>query len=470
MGEAMKHELDYFFHPDGVAIIGASGIVGSDGFYILRNVCAGYTGKVYPVNPKYQELLGIPCYPDIESIPDRVECLIYFIPARFILDIIRRSAAKGIKAIIIESAGFAEAGKEGAKLQKDAVELAHSLGIRLWGPNCMGYLDGHTRNVFSFVHSEKWKTMMHPGDVTLIVQSGMLSAGFLMSVLERDAIGISKVCSIGNKCDVNEIDLLEYFVQDDTTGVIGCYLESIVDGKKLLKIAQSTSKPIVILKSGRSEQGKKAALSHTASLAGNTMVVSGAFKQAGIVQVVDLYELIDIVKAFSYIKNYRPEPDKGVAVMTFSGGAGIVTTDLLADYAVPIAQPQEATLQKVQKLYPSWMSASHPLDLWPAIEQNGSEKVYTSVAKALMEDERVDSIIIECFATQHSDPSFWGEIGNMVKQSKKPVLAWAVGEKIMVEQYKKHAEASGIPFFGEIGRCVQIFKALRFHFNKRGSI
>ncbi|HOE20922.1 MAG TPA: hypothetical protein PKJ69_08190, partial [Spirochaetota bacterium] len=132
--------------------------------------------------------------------------------------------------------------------------------------------------------------------------------------------------------------------------------------------------------------------------------------------------------------------------------------------------PQEATLQKVQKLYPSWMSASHPLDLWPAIEQNGSEKVYTSVAKALMEDERVDSIIIECFATQHSDPSFWGEIGNMAKQSKKPVLAWAVGEKIMVEQYKKHAEASGIPFFGEIGRCVQIFKALRFHFNKRGSI
>lgn len=464
----MKHELDYFFHPDGVAVLGASENQRTGGFHILRNVLGGYTGKVYPINPKYQELLGIKCYPDIPSIPESFECLIYFIPARFILDTIKEAAKKGVRAIIIESAGFAEVGSQGQALQKEAVELAKHHGIRLWGPNCMGYLDGHTRNVFSFMYTDKWKTLMKPGDVSLIVQSGMLSAGFLMSVLERDSIGISKVCSIGNKCDVNEIDLLDYFCGDSETGAVGCYLESIVDGKKFLQIVKNTQKPIVVLKSGRSEHGKKAAMSHTASLAGNTAVQAGAFKQAGVVQVIDLYELIDTVKAFSYIKNYRP--DKGVALMTFSGGAGIVTTDLMADYSIPLANLSDDTLQAVQKLYPSWMGASHPLDLWPAVEQNGLDAVYTATVEALMSDTSVDSIIVECFASRYYDPAFFKDIGNMMRTHKKPVVLWLVGEKDVVENYKMHAESSGIPVFGEIGRCIQIIQALRFHFSKRGKM
>jgi len=464
----MKHELDYFFHPEGVAILGASENQKTGGFHILRNVLGGYNGKVYPINPKYKELQGIPCYPDIQSIPYHFECLIYFIPARFILDTIKQAAKKGVRAIIIESAGFAEVGKEGEQLQKDAVALANSLGIRLWGPNCMGYLDGHTRNVFSFMYTDKWKTLMKPGDVSLIVQSGMLSAGFLMSVLERDNIGISKVCSIGNKCDINEIDLLDYFCGDSESGVIGCYLESIVDGKKFLQIVKSTQKPIVVLKSGRSEQGKKAAMSHTASLAGNTLVQAGAFKQAGVVQVVDLYELIDTVKAFSYIKSFRP--DKGVALMTFSGGAGIVTTDLMADYNIPLANLSHDTLQSVQKLYPAWMGASHPLDLWPAVEQNGLDAVYCATAEALMKDSAVDSIIIECFASRYYDPAFFKDIGAMMREYKKPVVLWLVGEKDVVENYKMNAEAAGVPVFGEIGRCIQVIQALRFHFSKRGKM
>jgi acetyltransferase len=464
----MKHELDYFFHPDGVAVLGASENQRTGGFHILRNVLGGYTGRVYPINPKYSELLGVKCYPDIQSIPDAFECLIYFIPARFILDTIKEAAKKGVRAIIIESAGFAEVGSQGDALQKEAVALATSLGIRLWGPNCMGYLDGHTRNVFSFMYTDKWKTLMKPGDASLIVQSGMLSAGFLMSVLERDNIGISKVCSIGNKCDVNEIDLLDYFCGDSETGVVGCYLESIVDGKKFLQIVKNTQKPIVVLKSGRSEQGKKAAMSHTASLAGNTAVQAGAFKQAGVVQVIDLYELIDIVKAFSYIKNYRP--DKGVALMTFSGGAGIVTTDLMADYTIPLANLSDNTLQTVQKLYPSWMGATHPLDLWPAVEQNGLDTVYRATVEALMKDNNVDAVLVECFASRYYDPAFFNDIGQMMRTYKKPVVLWLVGEKEVVENYKMHAERSGIPVFGEIGRCIQIIQALRFHFSKRGKM
>lgn len=464
----MKHELDYFFHPDGVAIIGASDNVLTGGYHIVRNVMGGYAGTVYPINPKYSELLGIPCYPDISSVPDSFECLIYFIPARFIVETIKKCAGKGVRAIIIESAGFAEVGNEGHLLQKEAVAVAGSLGIRLWGPNCMGYLDGHTRNVFSFMYTDKWKTLMKPGDVSLIVQSGMLSAGFLMSVLERDAIGISKVCSIGNKCDVNEIDLLEYFVNDEETGVVGCYLESIADGKKFLQACQSTSNPIVVLKSGRSEQGKRAAMSHTASMAGDAHILAGAFKQAGVVQVVDLYELIDIVKAFSFIKNYRP--DKGTAIMTFSGGAGIVTTDLMADWGIPSAHITQESLRKIKDVFPPWMEPSHPLDLWPAVEQNGLDTVYRSVAEVLMQDEGVDSVIIECFASRYFDPSFFSSIGDMMHQYGKPVILWLVGEQEVVERYKTYSEENGIPVFGEIGRCMQVIKALRFHFSKRGKV
>ncbi len=214
--------LNSFFYPDGLAVIGASDNPAKGGYHILRNVLAGYRGRVYPVNPRYRELLGTPCYPNILSIPDSFDLAIFFIAAGNLPRAIEDCAKKGVRAIIIESAGFSETGQEGEQLQRDSVQAAQSHGIRLWGPNCMGLLDGHSRHVFSFMYSNAWETLMQPGPVSLIVQSGMLSAGFLMMILERGGMGISKVCSIGNKCDVHETDLLEYLIRDEHTGVIGC--------------------------------------------------------------------------------------------------------------------------------------------------------------------------------------------------------------------------------------------------------
>ncbi len=457
--------IDHFFHPDGVAIIGATDNTAKGGYHILRNTLAGYKGRVYPVNPRYGEILGTKCYPNIESIPEKFDLAIYFIPAKSLPDTIRACAKKGVKAIIIESAGFSEVGEEGRRLQKESVDLARSFGIRLWGPNCMGLLDGHSRNVFSFMYSDTWMTLMKPGKVSLVVQSGMLSAGFLMMILERGGMGIAKVCSIGNKCDVNETELLEYLVADDETGVIGCYLESIVDGRKFLELARSTPKPIVVLKAGRSEQGAKAAMSHTASLSGSAAVYEGAFRQAGIVQVYDVHELMDFARGFSKVPFYYKGGD--VAVITFSGGAGIVTSDLLADRGIRLADFGPETLRALKEVFPPWMDPSHPVDVWPSVELNGTVPVYTKAIDAVMKDPNVDSLIIEAVAWNLASLDYLTAAGEMQKRYGKPMVLWQIAGSDVEEHYRTAAEEAGIPVFTEISRCVAFIAGVKAHSRKK---
>jgi acetyltransferase len=460
-------ELDYFFHPRGVAVIGASDNPLKGGYHMLHNVLGGYRGKVYPVNPRSTEIMGVPCYPDIASIPDDFDLAIFFIPAEHLPETIRQCSKKNTRAIIIESAGFSETGPEGKKLQDESVALARSLGIRLWGPNCMGLLDGHSRNVFSFMYGDSWKTLMKPGNVSLIVQSGMLSAGFLMMMLERGGMGISKVASIGNKCDVHETELLEYFINDPHTGVIACYLESIVDGRKFLDLARSTSKPIIVLKAGRSAQGASAAMSHTASLSGSSKIYDGAFKQAGVVQVYDINELMDFARGFSHI-DACPAAG-GTAVVTFSGGAGIVTADLLADAGLALAELSPSTLADIREVYPPWMEPAHPLDLWPAVEKNGLARVYVCAVEAALKDPGVDSFIMESLAAAYREPDFLVTIGDLKKKYGKPIVLWMIssGRSDIFNKYRTVAEDAGIPEFTEISRMVGLIRGIKFHFRKK---
>ncbi|TAL32193.1 MAG: hypothetical protein EPN93_16385 [Spirochaetes bacterium] len=458
--------LDYFFHPEGVAIIGASDNQVKGGFHIVRNVLAGYKGPVYPVNPRVKEILGVTCYPDIKSIPRPFELAIYFIPARFILETIDDCADRGVKGIIIESAGFSETGEAGNRLQQDMVARARARGIRLWGPNCMGLLDGHTRNVFSFMYSDRWKVLMKPGNVSLIVQSGMLSAGFLMTILERGGMGIAKVCSIGNKCDVHETDVLEYLVNDPDTEVIGCYLESIMDGRKFLDLARATAKPVVVLKAGRSPGGARAAMSHTASLSGEEAVYEGAFRQAGVVPVYDMHELMDFVRGFSKTTAFTAR--RGTAIATFSGGAGIVSADLLADHGLDLAELSPETIAEIGTVFPEWMRPSHPVDLWPAVELNGLEPVYTRAVEALMKDEGVDSLIVETIAWDLTTTAYLSKIAAMKRRYGKPVALWMIGINVSQDSFREAAEAEGIPVFTEISRCAAFLAGVKAHFSKKG--
>jgi acetyltransferase len=457
--------LDCFFNPKSIAIIGASSNVNKGGYHILKNITSGFKGKIYPVNKNYKDILGLACYPDVASIPGNIDLAIYFIPARELPRTVDECAKKGVKGIIIESGGFNEAGEEGRILQKRALENAAKAGIRLWGPNCMGFIDANKTHVFSFIHSAVWPDVLRGGNVGLIVQSGMLSAGFLLHALQEGVMGVSKACSIGNKCDINENDLLEYMIKDKETEVIACYLESLVDGRKFLSLAKKTKKPVIVLMGGRSVQGAKAAQSHTASLSGNYNIARGAFRQAGIIEVFDPAELTDIARAFS--KKMPCHHGKGTAVLTFSGGAGTITTDLMDDCGLELAKLSDKTLASIAELFPAWNKPDHPLDLWIAIEQHGFEKVFHRSLTAVFNDRSVDSIIFHAYATPLIKQEFFDELGDLIKKHEKPVVLWIEGRKDFAAHLRNQAENAGLPAFREMNRCVTVLKGMKQHFAKK---
>ncbi|PKN52439.1 MAG: hypothetical protein CVU55_04135 [Deltaproteobacteria bacterium HGW-Deltaproteobacteria-13] len=459
--------LDYFFNPKSVAIIGASDNKNKGGYQIIKNVMAGFRGKIYPVNKSYTEILGIPCYPDVASIPGNIDLAIYFIPSKELPHTVNECAKKGVKGIIIESGGFNEAGAEGIKLQKHALENAAKAGIRLWGPNCMGFIDGNKTYVFSFINSLVWPDVLRGGNVGLIVQSGMLSAGFLLHALQEGVMGVSKVCSIGNKCDIDESDILEYMIKDKDTEVIACYLESLVDGRKFVNLAKKTNKPVIVLMGGRSQEGAKAAQSHTASLSGNYRVTSGAFRQAGIIEVFDPAELTDMARAFGKNMPFYPQPQKGTAILTFSGGAGTITVDLMEDCGLPLAKLSQGTLDSVAELFPPWNKPDHPLDLWIAIERHGFEKVFRNSLTAVINDPAVDSIIFHSYATPLIGQEFFDELAALIKKHKKPAVLWVEGRKDFAEHLRGIAENAGLPAFRELNRCVTVLNGMKRHFIKK---
>jgi len=461
--------MDFFFNPKGIAVIGASDNKEKSGFHLLNNIIQSYMGEIYPVNPRYTTLMGRQCFKDVSSIPADFDLAIYFIPAPSLPKTIEECAKKKVKGIIIESAGFAEVGPEGKKLQEECVALAKRHGIRLWGPNCMGLVDAHKGHVFSFMITDMWKTLLNPGDVSMTVQSGMLSAGFLMMILERGGLAISKICSIGNKCDVNETELLEYFINDPTTSVIGHYAESIADPKRFIELASDTDKPIVLLKGGRSPGGAKAAMSHTASMALNHTILRSAMKQAGVIEVTDITELMDFLRGFSKTRYCRTYKNAGTAVVTFSGGGGIVTSDLLYESGLSLAELSPETLALMKAVYPPWMNPDNPADIWPAIEHSGIEKVYTTVSEAIMHDGRVDSVIIHIF-TRMVEGSMFANLARLKDELGKPVVAWLTGVGDRLKTFRYEIEAQGIPVFDEMGRCTSFLAAAKHHFRKRGKV
>ncbi|HOJ14997.1 MAG TPA: CoA-binding protein [Deltaproteobacteria bacterium] len=454
--------MDCFFNPRGIAVIGASDNQHKGGYHLFRNIIQSYRGPVYPVNPRLGEIMGRECYPDVRSIPHDFDLAVFFVPAGNLPRVIEDCAAKGVRGIIIESAGFAEVGQEGRNLQETSVALARRHGIRLWGPNCMGLLDAHRGHVFSFMYTDAWKRLMRPGDVSMIVQSGMLSAGFLMMILERGLLDISKMCSIGNKCDIHETELLAHLVDDPTTAVIGMYVESIVEPRRFMELVAGTNKPVVVLKGGRSPKGARAAMSHTASLASNHAIVRAALRQANAVEVTDVNELMDVLRGFSKSGRCRFSDGTGAAVITFSGGGGIVTIDLLEEAGVPLAELGSQTLAALGEVYPPWMSPSNPADIWPAIEHSGPRKVYETALKAVMEDPAVDSLVMHLF-TSMIDGSMFAELARLKEELGKPVVAWLAGVGDTFRTLRSELEDLGIPTFDEMQRCVSVLAAIRRH-------
>jgi acyl-CoA synthetase (NDP forming) len=452
--------MEFFFNPKGIALIGASSNPFKGGNSLLKNLLKGFKGNIYPVNPAYTEIEGLKCYQTVKDVPDPVDLAIVFVPARLVPDVIRDCAKRKIPGVMIESGGFAETGAGGESIQEELRKICRDTGIRLWGPNCMGLVDFISKKVFSFVSPSLWDYEFIRGNVSLIVQSGLLSAGFIIDLMSHGVMGISKVCSIGNKVDVNECELLEYLLKDPDTAVVGLYLEAFADGRRFLEICRSSRKPIVVLKGGKSIKGAAAAMSHTASLAGNSAVIRGALAQAGVVEAVDFKQMADLCRALSMYPEVPRRVTGGVAVLTFSGGAGIVSSDFIDKTSLSIAELSVPAKDALRKINPEWMPVANPIDLWPAVEKGGSEKAYSEAMKAVCDDPNVDAIFLHYYAGGFALNFDISNLIEIAKKSGKPMFCWLLGEAEKAKQFRVITQKSGVPVYQELYRAVECMAAV----------
>ncbi|RLE64121.1 MAG: acetyl CoA synthetase [Thermoprotei archaeon] len=410
--------LEKLFTPKSIAVIGASRTPGKIGYEILSNLMEyGFPGKIYPVNPRATEIRGLKVYPSVTEIPDEVDMAVIAVPAAIVPKVIEECGKKGVKVVVVISSGFKEVGN--ADLEEKIVEIARKYGMRLLGPNIFGVLYSPSKMNATFGPTE-----VIPGKIAFISQSGALGIALMgWTVLEK--IGLSAVVSLGNKADIDDADLIDFFGQDENTTLILIYMEGIKRAREFMKIAKKVSlkKPIIVLKAGRSERGVKAVASHTGSLAGSDTIYSAAFKQCGILRAMNVEEAFDWARALAYL----PEPSgENTVIITNGGGLGVMATDAAQDYGVQLLDPPEDLMDKFRKHMPPFGSPRNPVDL----TGQATEKEYHGAILDALNDPRVHSVIVLYCETAVADPVKVAEAIIKAKEeagAEKPVVAAFIG-------------------------------------------
>jgi len=349
-----------FFSPQSVVLIGATKKFRFGLGQTMTLLSQGFGDRLFFVNPSEEEIFGKKVHKEMREIPDGVDLAILVIPARFCPGALAECAGKGVKAAIVLAAGFSETGPEGRRLEEEMGRIARESRMRVIGPNCMGVVN--TENGFAV--SELLEDASRPGHIGVVAQSGVFG-NILLDWAPEQGVRFSKVITIGNRCDVDEAAVVRYLAMDEQTRVIAVYLEGFKDANRAMEAFREASlrKPVLVLKSGRTEPGKSATLSHTGSISGEDHIYQGAFRQCGIVRAADVYELFDMARAFAT----QPLPaGKRIAVVTTSGSLGAMTADACSDLGLEMATLSRETLERISTLAPPWMNVGNPLDLGPS--------------------------------------------------------------------------------------------------------
>ncbi len=373
--------LDYLFNPRSVAVIGASNIPGKWGCDILNLLLTNGERKVYPINKNRAEVLGMKAYPSLGDVPGPVDFVVITVASEVLPAAMEDCIRKGVKTALIISGGFAETGEVGRKAEQKVLEIARRGGIRFIGPNCAGHFNTHS-NLLTATYCPPLKQ----GPVAFVTQSGNLGLTVLAMGGEM-GLGFSKYVSSGNEADLHFEDYLEYLGQDEETRVILAYIEGLREGRRFLKLAREISKkkPIVVMKVGRTESGARAARSHTAALSGEDEFSDAAFKQAGVIRVEEVGELVET----ALVLLGQPLPKgKGVAVLTVGGGLGVVAADALRKHSLDVPPLSATTLKKLSSVLSGRWSRGNPVD--------ASGDLSYPCLLPLMEDENIDAVVIAC--------------------------------------------------------------------------
>lgn len=431
-------KIDFFFTPRHLAVIGASRTPGKIGYAILDNIIkSGFRGRIYPVNPREEELAGLKCYPNLAGIGSTVDLAVIAVPAGRTLDVARECGEAGIKGLIVITAGFKEIGGDGLKLERELLAICRRYSMRMLGPNCVGLMDTHTPLNASFARG-----FPELGNISFISQSGAM----LLSILDWSfgmGLGFSRFISLGNKADLSEIDFIESCAADPNTSVILCYIEDVTEGERFVRVCTEAGKvkPIIVLKSGTSIAGAQAASSHTGALAGSNRAYDTAFRQSGVIRVENMSDMFDLAGAFAM--NRLPRGDR-VAIVTNAGGPAIVSTDAVERYGLKMARFNKSTIDELRQKLPAESNFYNPVDI---LGDAGNER-YRFALEKVFNDENVENVLVLLSPTAVTEPEKTADTILEMKNKfpEKPVFAVYLGGGSLARGKNRLIEGS-VPVF-----------------------
>ncbi|MFQ5686129.1 MAG: acetate--CoA ligase family protein [Candidatus Scalindua sp.] len=447
--------LEKFFNPESVAVIGATEDPKKITSMIMKNLIEmGFEGRLVPVNPHHDEVFGYKCYLSLLEIKEKIDLTVISIPARFVPEVLRQQATCGIKNAIVVSGGFAESGYEGGVLELEVGKICREEGIRLMGPNCIGVLDNYSNFSSSFL---PWTKVKRPakGNLSILSQSGSF-ATCVLDMLSEEGMGVSKVVNYGNRADVGESEMIEYLTDDESTHVIGIYMESVDDGRRFIDASSSCSryKPLVALKVGRLDSGIEAVRSHTGTIAGRYEIYKAAFKKSGIIEVNGFTEFLDACKVLSMQK---PAKGEKVLILTNGGGFGVAASDMCSDAGLDVTDTPERVREALSERFPGYFILNNPIDLTGS---SGDEDYGIAMKSALVDNNSFDAAIV--FSLMPPETMTEGVvkiISQMARESGKPVVI-CVASSVYTGGVKTKFEDNGLPVFPTPERCVKAMSVL----------
>ncbi|HOA83338.1 MAG TPA: acetate--CoA ligase family protein [Thermodesulfovibrio thiophilus] len=441
--------IDFIFNPSSIAVIGASAEEKKVGYAILKNLINGYKGKIYPVNPGRAEIFSLPCYPSVSAISDKVDLAIIVIPAKAVKESLKDCAQAGVKGVIVITAGFKEVGGDGVAREREIVDIVRSSGMKMVGPNCLGVINTTNKMNASFAPD-----LPPDGRVALFSQSGALGVAIIDWAVENN-FGFSKFVSFGNKADLNEIDFLEYFAKDPDTDVIIGYIEDVIDGKKFLQIAREVTKvkPVILIKSGATVAGARAASSHTGALAGSDRAFTEAFRKTGIIRVSSIQELFETAEMFISKRNPK---GRRLLIITNAGGPGIIAADTADKMGIKLDPMTRNSIDAIAEKLPSTVSLYNPVDI---IGDATSER-YQIVLDQALKDEVVEGVCVILTPQAVTDVDNIADvIVNSSQNTDKPVFATFIGGKRVKNAITK-LKNMRIPCFSDPSIAINAYRRL----------
>ncbi len=447
--------LDVFFKPRSVAIVGASRSEEKVGHVILRRMVEiGFEGKIYPINPNADEILGLRCYPSISDIPGSIDLVVVAVRADATPAILEEAADKGARGALVISGGFSEVGNW--ELERKLVEVARRRGIRIIGPNCLGIFDPKDKIDTLFLPE---RVIPRPGEgkIAVITQSGSLGSTVL-TMMRKEGMGISKFVSYGNRADVDESELLEYLMEDEDTEVIAAYVESVANGRNFMESIKRASKrkPVVVLKGGKTSSGDRAVRSHTGSMAGSSEIFHSAVKQSGGIIVSTLGEFLDSTQT---LLSQPPMSGDRVAVITNGGGFGILAVDALESIGFKLNPPSERLERKLREILPPYYPVGNPTDL----TGDSTPEQFLEVGSIFSESGEYDALfIIPLLGVPAMVPSRTLEaLSELLRSSKVPIVAVAVPTTDEVDSILRELKERGLPIFPTPERAAYALLSLK---------